>query len=57
MEILIQQKDKWIVKYTLGNHSITVEHEEWSDVILELTKNIDLIKKALTSSNNTDNDK
>ena len=57
MTILIQKPNKWLVKYTLGNHSITVEHETWNDVILELTNNMDVIEKALISHSNTDNDK
>ena len=47
MTILIKQTDKWLVKYTLNQRSITVEHETWDDVIRELTNNMDVIKKAL----------
>ena len=57
MTILINQTDKWLVKYTLNKRSITVEHETWSDVIRELTNNMDLIRNALISKSNTDNDK
>ena len=48
MTILLKQvNNKWLVKYTLKTHSITVEHDTWDDVIKELTNNIALIEKAL----------